>query len=352
MPSRASDTFAAAEGRPAGDGCGCSCEQRVTALLRFDRSLHAGGSHVSLFRLCDKCQAGTRRRWAISRHWNGRVRTKNSHACSHSPGRPAESSRASASADRSSGGATHQGRSGPPACKSTVFDAKYHQAGLRTVSGRFRCNIRCHGQCQGSVPPERVASGGRHLKAPFSGYILSRNIDQGSFASPAMAAFTIADIDRVKVAFGAPDYVLGRVRLGQELLIQTRNDVSPLKGRVTSISPAADARNRIFAIEVTVENRDRHLKPGMIATVSLGEVPHPSVTVPLSAIVASSSEPDQFAVMVAQQRGAALVATLRRVQLGTTQGSSVAVEGVMPGERVVSVGAQLLRDGDSIQVIP
>jgi len=194
--------------------------------------------------------------------------------------------------------------------------------------------------------------GDADLKAPFSGYILSRNIDQGSFASPAMAAFTIADIDRVKVAFGAPDYVLSRVRLGQELLIQTRNDVSPLKGRVTSISPAADARNRIFAIEVTVENRDRHLKPGMIATVSLGEVPHPSVTVPLSAIVASSSEPDQFAVMVAQQRGGALVATLRKVQLGTTHDSSVAVGGVLPGERVVSVGAQLLRDGDSIQVIP
>jgi RND family efflux transporter MFP subunit len=193
--------------------------------------------------------------------------------------------------------------------------------------------------------------GDSELKAPFSGYILSRNIDLGSLVSPSTSSFTIADIDRVKVTFGAPDYVLSRVRLGQELTIQTENDAAPVKGRVTSISPAADIRNRIFAVEVTVSNRDRHLKPGMIASISLGEVPRPSISIPLSAIV-PSPEPDHFAVMVAQQRGGMLVANLRKVQLGTTHDNSVAVEGVQPGERVVSVGAQLLKDGDPIQVIP
>jgi RND family efflux transporter MFP subunit len=194
--------------------------------------------------------------------------------------------------------------------------------------------------------------GDSDLKAPFSGYILSRNIDLGSLVSPSTNAFTIADIGRVKVAFGAPDYVLSRVRLGQELTIQTENDAAPAKGRVTSISPAADARNRIFAVEVTVNNRDRHLKPGMIASIGLGEVPHSSISIPLSAIVPLSAEPDHFAVMVAQDRGGRLVANLRKVQLGTTHDNSVAVEGVQPGERVVSVGAQLLKDGDPIREIP
>jgi RND family efflux transporter MFP subunit len=194
--------------------------------------------------------------------------------------------------------------------------------------------------------------GDADLKAPFSGYILSRNIDLGSLVSPSTNAFTIADIGRVKVTFGAPDYVLSRVRLGQELQIQTENDAASLKGRVTSISPAADTRNRIFAVEVTVNNRDRHLKPGMIASIGLGEVPHSSISIPIGAIVPLPSEPEHFAVMVAQERAGTLVANLRKVQLGTTHDNSVAVEGVHPGERVVSVGAQLLKDGDPIQVIP
>jgi RND family efflux transporter MFP subunit len=194
--------------------------------------------------------------------------------------------------------------------------------------------------------------GDADLKAAFSGYILSRNIDLGSLVSPASSAFTIADIGRVKATFGAPDYVLRQIRLGQELTIQTENDAATLKGRITSISPSADTRNRIFAIEVTVNNCDHHLKPGMIASVALGEVPHSSISVPLSAIVPFPSEPEHFGVMVAQDRGGTLIATLRKIQLGATQDNSVAVEGVQPGERVVSVGAQLLRDGDSIQVIP
>src|SRR6476660_852097 len=198
----------------------------------------------------------------------------------------------------------------------------------------------------------QLTLGDADLKPPFSGYILSRNVDLGSFVSPATNAFTIADIGRVKVAFGAPDYVLSRVRLGQELTIQTENDAAPVKGRVTSISPAADTRNRIFAIEVTVGNRDGHLKPGMIASIGLGEIPHSSISIPLSAIVPFPLEPEHFAVMVAQERAGRLVANLRKVQLGATHDNSVAVEGVQSGERVVSVGAQLLKDGDPIQAIP
>jgi RND family efflux transporter MFP subunit len=198
----------------------------------------------------------------------------------------------------------------------------------------------------------KLLLGDADLKAPFSGYILSRNIDLGSLVSPSTNAFTIADIGRVKVTFGAPDYVLSRIRLGQELAIQTENDATPLKGRVTSISPAADIRNRIFAIEVTVNNRDRQWRPGMIASISLGAIPRSSISIPLSAIVPFPSEPEHFAVIVAQERAGTLVANLRKVQLGTTHDNSVAVEGVKPGERVVSVGAQLLKDGDLIQVIP
>jgi multidrug efflux system membrane fusion protein len=90
----------------------------------------------------------------------------------------------------------------------------------------------------------------------------------------------------------------------------------------------------------------------MIASIRVGEVPHASIAIPLSAIVPFPPEPEKFAVMVAQERAGTLVAHLRKVQLGATHDNSVAVEGVQPGERVVSVGAQLLKDGDTIREIP
>jgi hypothetical protein len=56
--------------------------------------------------------------------------------------------------------------------------------------------------------------------------------------------------------------------------------------------------------------------------------------------------------MIVEEHAGALAAKSRKIQVRTIYDNSVAVEGVQPGERVVSVGAQLLKDGDPVQVIP
>jgi multidrug efflux system membrane fusion protein len=218
---------------------------------------------------------------------------------------------------------------------------------------RFNSSLAAVGNAQAALRQAELTLGDSDLKVPFPGYILNRNVDLGSLVSPSSAAFTIADISSVKVTFGLPDYALSRVRLGQQLRIALQDDVTPIAGRVTSISPSADPRNRVFTIEVTVPNHGGRLKPGMIASLSLGETPRSSApSVPLSAIVPYPSEPGRFAVMLAQERSGKWTATLREVQLGATHESSMAVSGVQPGDRVIVVGAQLLKDGDPIVVIP
>jgi multidrug efflux pump subunit AcrA (membrane-fusion protein) len=150
-----------------------------------------------------------------------------------------------------------------------------------------------------------------------------------------------------------PDYALRHLHLGQEFTIRLQVDPKKYQGRLTSISPNADERNRVFTVEVTVSNHNGLLKPGMIASISLSGIPQPLVpSVPLSAIVPYPSKPGRFAVMVARERAGKWTASLREVQLGVTHESSVAVVGVQPGEKVVAVGAQLLTDGEPIEVIP
>jgi len=218
---------------------------------------------------------------------------------------------------------------------------------------RFNSTMAAVDNAKAVLNQAELTLGDSDLKAPFSGFLLNRYIDLGSLVSPSSAAFTIADISSAKATFGVPDYALSRVRLGQQLSIALQDDVTPFVGRVTSISPSADTRNRVFAIEVTVANHGGRLKPGMIASLSLGESSRSSApSVPLSAIVPYPSKPGRFAVMVAQERAGKWTASLREVQLGATHESSIAVVGVQPGEKVIAVGAQLLKDGQPIEVIP
>ena len=208
-------------------------------------------------------------------------------------------------------------------------------------------------QAKANLHQAQLALTDADLTAPFSGYILARNIELGNLVAQGTAAFTIADTSAVKVSFGVPEYAVRHLRLGQQFSIRLQDDPKEYKGRVTSIAASADEKNRVFAIEVTVPNAKALLKPGMIASLSLTGVQKPPVpSVPLSSIVANPGAPGHYSVFVATEQGGKWTAHLREVTLGETHESDVAVNGVKPGEKVVVVGAANLKDGDFIHVLP
>jgi RND family efflux transporter MFP subunit len=221
------------------------------------------------------------------------------------------------------------------------------------AQAKFDSTLAAVDQAKANVHQAQLALQDADLTAPFSGYILARNIELGNLAAPGTPAFTIADTSAVKIGFGVPDYAVKRLRLGQQFSIHLQDDPKEYNGRVTSIAASADEKNRVFAIEVTVPNPKASLKPGMIASLSLtGVLKAPVPSVPLSAVVADSGSAGHYAVFVASEQGSKWVAHLRQVALGETHESDVAVEGVNPAEKVVVVGAAGLKDGDFIQVIP
>jgi multidrug efflux system membrane fusion protein len=220
------------------------------------------------------------------------------------------------------------------------------------AQARFDSTLGAVNQANAALHQAQLALEDSALKAPISGYIVARSIELGDLATPAAAAFTIDDTSAVKVSFGVPEYALRHLRLGQEFTIHLQDDPKNYQGRVTSISPSADEKNRVFAVEVTVSNQKSLLKPGMIASISLAGIPKaPVPSVPLSAIVSNPAMPDHYAVFVAQEQAGKWVARVREVSLGETQENLVGANGVKPGEKVVVVGAAQLKDGDPIQVI-
>jgi len=221
------------------------------------------------------------------------------------------------------------------------------------AQAKFDSTLAAIDQAKASVHQAQLALQDADLTAPFSGYIIARNIELGNLVAPGTPAFTIADTSAVKIGFGVPDYAVRRLRLGQQFSIHLQDDPKEYNGRVTSIAASADEKNRVFAVEVTVPNPKSYLKPGMIASLSLtGVHKSPVPSVPLSAVVAAPASSGQYAVFVAREEAGKWVVQLREVKLGETHESDVAVDGVIPGEKVVVVGAAGLKNGDLVQVLP
>jgi RND family efflux transporter MFP subunit len=197
------------------------------------------------------------------------------------------------------------------------------------------------------------------LRSPLDGIVIKRAIEVGALASPGTVAFTVADVGSVKAAFGVPDTVLPRIHLGAVETVTTEAfPGETFAGRISLIAPSADAKSRVFEVDITIPNADGRLKPGSVAALSLegaGDATDVAPLIPLSAIVRAPGHADRFAVFVvgAPVAGAAHpVVHATEVELGEYLGKVIPVRrGLKGGETVVVQGAGLLSDGEPVEVI-
>jgi len=77
------------------------------------------------------------------------------------------------------------------------------------------------------------------------------------------------------------------------------------------------------------------------------------LAVPLAAIVRAPGGGDRYAVYVAEGGADKTTVHARAITLGRVTGNLVAINGgVHAGDRVVVMGASLLKDGEDVRVIP
>lgn len=192
------------------------------------------------------------------------------------------------------------------------------------------------------------------LVAPFTGDIVSKTVEVGSFMGPGLPAFGMTNTDTVKIIMGVPDIVVRSLKVSQPVAVSV--DAFPNRkfdARIARISSAADPRARNFDVEVSLPNADHSLKVGMIGSLQLlrnSEKTQTAVLVPLSAIVQSPE--GKYGVFLVGKSSAGEIAQLRRVEVGSVEGSDIQItSGLAAGDTVITTGATLLKDGLRVEVL-
>jgi multidrug efflux system membrane fusion protein len=223
------------------------------------------------------------------------------------------------------------------------------------AKAKYDSSVALVASAQAQVAQAQLALDDCAIRAPLSGWVLSRNVEVGSLVGPSSLGFALADLHLVKAVFGVPDTTIQKVKLGATQTLTTESVPGEFQGRITAISPAADPKSRVFSVEITIPNPQGVLRAGMIATLRVGG-PTPTAgvaVIPLGAVVRSLHDPSRFAVFVVEEQEGKTVARSRDIEVGETYGNQIGVtQGLRVGERVVSVGATLTAEGEQIQVIP
>lgn len=186
------------------------------------------------------------------------------------------------------------------------------------------------------------------LLSPISGVVTVRNYDPGDMTG-TLPILTIEQVNPVKVMVNVSEADFPKVHNGMKAAI--RLDVYPdqeFTGTVHLIHPSIDSSTRTFTVEITIDNNENKVLPGMFARVTLNFGTNENVVVPDRAVVKQSGSGNKYVYVLNSDS----TVSYNRVELGRRINNTYElISGVEDGSNVVISGQTRLADGAKVTVI-
>jgi HlyD family secretion protein len=191
------------------------------------------------------------------------------------------------------------------------------------------------------------------VRAPAAGVVAERLATVGDVSSTGTPIVTLIENNQVELTAEVPQAQLDRISLGAPVAITSNADSRiSLQGTVRSIDPVIDPATRVANVNITLPASDL-LKPGMFLRGDITISSRQGLTIPASALQPQPDGTSQAFVL-----GDGNQVEARTLELGNriaASGADVAqvevLQGLQPGEQVVTSGVGFLQDGDVVTVV-
>ncbi|HEX8302968.1 efflux RND transporter periplasmic adaptor subunit [Sphingomonas sp.] len=201
------------------------------------------------------------------------------------------------------------------------------------------------GQASAQAAEARASIGDRVVRAPFAGWASLRNISAGAVVTAGTEIAQISDISKIKLDFAVPETLLAQVEPGQVIAARAgAYPDQPFRGTIATIDAVLNPETRAATIRAVLANGDRKLKPGMLLSVTIESKARMSPAVPELAVVGEGEQ--SFVFLIDGDK-------VKRVPVKTglkQDGKVEILEGLEPGQRVVTEGVVKITDGQKVRV--
>ncbi|WP_345532466.1 efflux RND transporter periplasmic adaptor subunit [Viridibacterium curvum] len=190
------------------------------------------------------------------------------------------------------------------------------------------------------------------LVADRDGVVTAMNVEVGQVVAAGQAVLRLADPASREALIWVPESRVAALRIGDDALVRPWNaqDVT-LPGKVREIAGAADSSTRTFAVRVAVSGADERMPLG--STVAVGFLKdgksagaNAPVRLPLAAVVQREGQASVWIV------GKDNTPQPRAVEVAAFRDHEALIrKGLAPGDRVVVVGAHVLKEGMAVKPV-
>lgn len=210
------------------------------------------------------------------------------------------------------------------------------------------------------------------LKAPFTGVITQRSVDNFEEVGPGQQIVVLQGAEGLEVVSQVPASVVSQLQVGQRAAVEFSTIIGKRFDAELSTVAASAGTGGTFEVTALLREASKEIRSGMSATVlfdltATAGAPTPAdspsaapsadaagsedaasaVEIPFGAIFAPEDDPDAAAVWVFDAEES--VVRLRAVTTGEIRGETILVtSGLVAGEVVAAAGTSFLSNGQSV----
>lgn len=187
------------------------------------------------------------------------------------------------------------------------------------------------------------------LTAPYSGVIISKEMEIGQSAMPGTPVVKLGKIATVNVCISVPESELGNIRPGSSAQIEVPAlNSAILHGKVSEKGIAANPMSHTYEVKISVNNDDARLMPGMVAKVTLEDTASSGHTPVLPGKCIGIDEKNRTFVWIVKDGQA----HRQYIKCGKPQDKGVEIiSGLMPSDSIISEGKQKVSENMKVVVI-
>lgn len=187
-----------------------------------------------------------------------------------------------------------------------------------------------------------------NIRAPFSGVITNKYINEGDMANPGMPLVSLESPNNFEVISRVPESEISKIQSGTLVNVLVKSINKSVKGKVTEVSSSAKNTGGQYVVKIAMEETDASILSGMFTTVQF-PVEHKEkvgvVLIPIEAIVNNGQLSGLYTISENN------TAFLRWLRLGKTFGDQVEVlSGLSSNETYIISADGKLYNGANITV--
>jgi RND family efflux transporter MFP subunit len=189
------------------------------------------------------------------------------------------------------------------------------------------------------------------FKSPINGTVEEIPFKVGQIVSPGVpgSAIRVINMSKVKVVAEVAEAYSANIQAGNDIIVVFPDIKQEVASKVTFTSRYIDPTNRTFTVESRLESSPIEYRANMIAKLRINDYTNPQAMVVPINIVQNSMEGHY--ISVAEKSSDYYIARRKLVKTGITyNGLTEVLEGLQPGDKIITSGYMNLKDGERINL--